>query len=389
VLSALGAGDRDHLMVVVVGDVSQTARVCRRELGRLPSSWRLVWIPRTPGELVAGLHGGRPAPGTVIWLEDLRQYLFPADPELGEQAAAGLRGALLRPQTAPLLVLGTLPVDPQQWRQLREVPASGGRDRRAQARALLHSAMIVSSHPAIRQEAGITLDPSFEDGGGPPGGPAGPGGELAEGRPDVWSGSPAAAGPVPPSPAAAGPVPPSPAAAGPAPPPAAVRSPTGEAAGRPLEAHTTRRLAGPVPTAPAVPETPQALRERARLLEAGGDLPAAERLYERAAIGGDLEALSHLGRLRDSPGSEQDRDTLYGQAVAERNTGVMFCLAAAGHPGAARTLALLRAQAARPDAALEPVTGTRTGSPAPGESAPPRPGRRRRQPRRRRRRKGR
>jgi hypothetical protein len=82
--------------------------------------------------------------------------------------------------------------------------------------------------------------------------------------------------------------------------------------------------------------------------ELEGNVTGAERLYEQAAMGGDLGALGRLGQLRAMPGAEQDADRLYGQAAAERNTGVMFSLAAAGHTGALRLLGRLLAEAAAP-----------------------------------------
>ena len=101
------------------------------------------------------------------------------------------------------------------------------------------------------------------------------------------------------------------------------------------------------------------MRERARGRELDGNLRGAERLYERAAIGGDLDALSCLGRLRAQLGSDQlaAQLELYRQARDARNTGVLFSLAAAGHAEALGLLRRLRDEAARPKSApAEPST---------------------------------
>jgi hypothetical protein len=99
----------------------------------------------------------------------------------------------------------------------------------------------------------------------------------------------------------------------------------------------------------SVPEPADAARWRAVLRENAGNLTGAERLYEQAAMGGDLDALASLGRLRDE-GGRQAVETLLEQAVAEGNTAVLFTLAAAGDPRALAELARLRDEAAEPPA---------------------------------------
>jgi hypothetical protein len=102
-----------------------------------------------------------------------------------------------------------------------------------------------------------------------------------------------------------------------------------------------------VPLPLSVPEPADAARWRAVLREDAGNLTGAERLYEQAAMGGDLDALASLGRLRDE-GGRQAVETLLEQAVAEGNTAVLFTLAAAGDARALAELTRLRDEAAEP-----------------------------------------
>jgi hypothetical protein len=103
----------------------------------------------------------------------------------------------------------------------------------------------------------------------------------------------------------------------------------------------------PTGSAPPAPEPPASGPEPpASGPVQAGDLPGAERRDELAAMGGDLEALARLGRLREemrSAGTGVDR--YIDQAVAEGNTAVLFTLAAAGHTRALAELARRRAEA--------------------------------------------
>lgn len=109
----------------------------------------------------------------------------------------------------------------------------------------------------------------------------------------------------------------------------------------------------PGPVVDAFPETAEGVRELAEVWERDGNLAGAERLYEIAAMSGDLQALAELSRLRRSPDSLRDMSQLYTQAVKERNVAALFRLAAAGHGGAVR--ALRRILAARTRTPRRPV----------------------------------
>jgi hypothetical protein len=464
-------GPDDGRIVVIADAGPATIRACRVALTRLPAGWQRVWSPRTAQALVAGLVAGlrrdrvtdadaaEHRPRTVIWLDELERYLTPDEPELAEQVAAGLRAAVHHPRTGPVLIVGTLPVHPDRWLCLVRAPASGGRDRWAQTRALLREATIVRA--GSPSPIGSDRPPT------PPAPSAPPPQEATTGelqnamkaqpqaarvvptaqaadlvpvlqmtRPPVSAGAPittaAGADTLPaPSEALVEPQPepepelervpelererepqaePEPvltaaaaaidrddrADAEPDPddadaprvlgsqllqaikelaekaaiePPAATTEAVADreavahreavadregVADRDAAAesahHAPSWVAVPLPPVVVVPEPADLVREQARSRELAGNLPGAERLYERAAIGGDLDALSCLGRLRARLGAEQlaEQLELYRRARDARNTGVLFSLAAAGHGEALGLLRRLQEEAARP-----------------------------------------
>ena len=79
------------------------------------------------------MRSGKIAPRTVIWLNELQQYLLPAG---GEETATALREYLLGDDQ--VLLIGTM--WPEYWQELTQ-PAAGREESHSQARALLlHSA---------------------------------------------------------------------------------------------------------------------------------------------------------------------------------------------------------------------------------------------------------
>jgi hypothetical protein len=402
-------------MVVLVDVSAATMHACRTALNRLPAGWQRVRSPRTAQELVAGLLADRPAgagaagrhPNTVIWLDDLERYLAPGDPVLAERVADVVRGALHHRAAGRLLIVGTLRAHPQRW-HLIQAPASGGRDRWAQTRALLREATIVplgSSVPAAPDEPPPVVVPAatpvqtvsnqppvLVDAEEPPASVV-----ATSSRAEAVRVVQVAPPKVPVAPPIVPVVSVMPVVVLEAGDPPARRAPS-EASiveARVVEAqvveapaevtsatpcvdagHVERdtppqdavqvRVHGfelldaldrlqhsqswaptPLPPVAVVPEPTDLVYERARSKERAGYLPGAERLYERAAIGGDLEALSRLGRLRAQLGSPQiaAQLELYRQAKDARNTGVLFSLAAAGHAEALKLLRRLQAEA--------------------------------------------
>ncbi|MFE3205699.1 hypothetical protein [Embleya sp. NPDC059237] len=128
--AAAGAGG---VAVLVGGSSTGKTRACWEALHVLrerEEGWRL-WHPIDPTRPGAALTElADVAPYTVIWLNEVQEYLTPAPH--GEELAAGLRALLRDPRRAPVLVLATM--WPNHWDTLttRTDP-----DRHAQARALL------------------------------------------------------------------------------------------------------------------------------------------------------------------------------------------------------------------------------------------------------------
>jgi hypothetical protein len=422
-------------LVIVQGDpAAGTVRACHQLLAHRRERWR-IWAPAGAAELAAGLPGGptpQVGPGVTIWLEDLDRFVLPTDPELAEAVAAGLRSVLHGSAGGPVLVLATLREDPQLWHRLAHVPASGGADPLVQLRVLLGLAMVVTPDPEVAP-AGVPARPVPEWDVAAPAAPSAPAGVPAEADPSRTAPQPSVGGwGTAPAPASADgpdrlpaaerpeprpfpvlrtsthPVPPpyrptpvSPSA--PAAPPAPLLRDQGiqrdqgippepaspDEPGQPDEPGESpvrngsppAALSGPdwAPVAQPlpidIPEPAQAATQRALLRELAGNLAGAERLYERAAIAGDLDALVGLARLRGQAADAAEVARYVEQAVAERNTAVLFGLAAAGHDQALRALGRLRDVA---DAKLNPpapTPGRDLGDADPGSAArhaPPR-----------------
>ncbi|MFJ6775756.1 hypothetical protein ACIQOV_33185 [Kitasatospora sp. NPDC091257] len=123
-------------LAVLVGDSSTgKTRSCWELIHRLPPGWRL-WHPISPSPAEALLADlPHVPPRTVIWLNDLQQYLLTPPGGVGSRAAAALRALLRREGAAPVLVLAT--IWPREWNELTCPPGGLGQDPHAQARALL------------------------------------------------------------------------------------------------------------------------------------------------------------------------------------------------------------------------------------------------------------
>lgn len=364
-------------LVVLIGEHGPAAEawdaVLRPPSGPSPSGlspsglWRRSWCPRDAGDLLAGLRASVPvAPWTVVRISDLRAVLMPVDAVLGAEVASTLRGVLRRPADRPLLVAATMPVDREGWRLLTEPPASGGHDRWAQARALL------------REAAVLIMDVPSRPGAGRPG--ASRTAELPESEPvpsgavlsvavppDAgWPGSDQVGGDLPETvlPGSGG------SRARDGDEPESDRELLGENTvvmmGTAVREGVPRWVPAALPGEGQSRPTPEEVRLQALDLERAGNPAGAVRLYERAAHEGDLVALSGLARLWASHpaglggsanghgagqrgavgGADDDIAEMFRRAADERNTGVLFGLAAAGHPGALDLLTRLRAEAA-------------------------------------------
>jgi tetratricopeptide (TPR) repeat protein len=115
---------RSAIRVLVGGSSTGKTRACWEALRLLPDTWRL-WHPISPNRAEALVEGlGAVGPRTVLWLNDLHQYLL-SDPAAGEQVAAGLRELLRDTDREPVLILGT--TWPEYWRRLTvQPPGQGG-----------------------------------------------------------------------------------------------------------------------------------------------------------------------------------------------------------------------------------------------------------------------
>lgn len=123
---------------VLVGDSSTgKTRSCWELINKLPPEWHL-WHPISPSPAEALLTGlPHVPPHTVIWLNDLQQYLLAPPGDIGSRAAAALRALLRQEGGGPVLVLGT--IWPKEWDVLTRTPAGPIGDPHVQARALLRS----------------------------------------------------------------------------------------------------------------------------------------------------------------------------------------------------------------------------------------------------------
>jgi hypothetical protein len=125
------SGESPQLIVVVGGSSTGKTRAAYEAIKRLPSDWMLHYpiYPDKPRALVDSLKSGRIAPRTVIWLNELQQYLLPAG---GEEAAAALREYLQGDDE--VVLIGT--IWPEYWQELTQPPTSP-EDSHPQGRALL------------------------------------------------------------------------------------------------------------------------------------------------------------------------------------------------------------------------------------------------------------
>ncbi|MGW4034559.1 tetratricopeptide repeat protein [Streptomyces sp. NPDC004838] len=132
--SVLGAAQGRSALVTLIGSSSTgKTRACWEAVRLLPGEWRL-WHPIAPSHtdaVLAGLPEVRPR--TVLWLDEIQQYLLTSDPAVGERVAAELRELLRTPGRGPVLVLAT--AHPENWARLTAAPPP--RDGCPQTRALL------------------------------------------------------------------------------------------------------------------------------------------------------------------------------------------------------------------------------------------------------------
>jgi hypothetical protein len=107
------------------------------------AGWRL-WHPINPGRpeaLLDALERNLILPRTVLWLNEIQNYLNTPGSDTGERIAAGLRELLRDGGRVPILALGT--IWPEYWDVLTRWPAAFQRDDHAQARELLTGRGIV------------------------------------------------------------------------------------------------------------------------------------------------------------------------------------------------------------------------------------------------------
>ncbi|MEV5485663.1 MULTISPECIES: helix-turn-helix domain-containing protein [Streptomyces] len=132
--SVLGALDgRSTLVTLIGGSSTGKTRACWEAVRLLSDEWRL-WHPIAPSHTDAVLTGlPEVEPRTVLWLNEIQQYLLTSDPAVGEQVAAGLRELLRTPGRGPVLALATTNLD--DWDRL--TATSPPHDGYPQARALL------------------------------------------------------------------------------------------------------------------------------------------------------------------------------------------------------------------------------------------------------------
>ncbi|MFE0509473.1 tetratricopeptide repeat protein [Streptomyces sp. NPDC058964] len=148
IVQAAAAG-RNQVAVLVGSSSTGKTRACWEAIRTLPG-WRL-WHPINPTPAEAFLQElPSVAPHTVMWLNEIQQYLDGNETDAGERVAAGLREFLRDPRRGPVLVLGT--AWPDYWTTLTRSSAGPDpharnheppSDPHAQARKLLSSAQLI------------------------------------------------------------------------------------------------------------------------------------------------------------------------------------------------------------------------------------------------------
>lgn len=126
---------KSGIVVLVGGSSSGKTRAAWEAVRQLPKSWRL-WHPLAPTQAEAVLDGiDQVSPQTVIWLNELQNYLLTSSPNVGEEVAARLRTLLSDDSRAPILILGT--IWPEYLARVLSIPAAGKIDTHSQARSLV------------------------------------------------------------------------------------------------------------------------------------------------------------------------------------------------------------------------------------------------------------
>lgn len=126
---------KNGLAVLVGSSSSGKTRAAWEAVRQLPKSWSL-WHPLAPAQAEAVLDGiDEISPQTVIWLNELQNYLLTSSPYVGEEVAARLRTLLRDSSRAPILILGT--IWPEYLATILSIPAAGKIDTHSQARALV------------------------------------------------------------------------------------------------------------------------------------------------------------------------------------------------------------------------------------------------------------
>jgi len=129
------ASGTSHLAVLVGGSSTGKTRACWEAIQPLRGKW-LLWHPIDPSRAEAAAASlTAVTPHTVVWLNEIQDYLLTTDPTLGERVAAALRTLLADPGRAPVLILGT--IWPEYWDGLTSRPVPSSPDHHAQARQLL------------------------------------------------------------------------------------------------------------------------------------------------------------------------------------------------------------------------------------------------------------
>jgi hypothetical protein len=117
--TTIEAADQASAMIALVGDSSTgKTRALWQTLRYLPGQWR-VWAPAGAVALNDGLASGRIGPRTVVWIDEVHDYLNPAFPLAGD-IAERLIGLLSDRSADPVLVVATL--WPEGWQKLTAQP---------------------------------------------------------------------------------------------------------------------------------------------------------------------------------------------------------------------------------------------------------------------------
>jgi tetratricopeptide (TPR) repeat protein len=134
-LKRIAAGTTTELVVIRGGSCTGKTRTAYEAITEQIPDWQLLH-PKDQRDLLAVLDVGPLAPQSILWLDDLHNFL---ETDAEENAAAGLRRLLDSPASAVLIAT----IWPEPYQRLTDTPSNGQPDPHHQARLLMRGAQLI------------------------------------------------------------------------------------------------------------------------------------------------------------------------------------------------------------------------------------------------------